>query len=107
MSVKLKQKSLGETEKKRKGGRSFAKSNSFADISEKITSSDWTESIEMLKGRSFETLSEAIDGIIDEATSKHGGHVDPETREVFALLFEADPILSAAIERLLVKPKED
>ena len=107
MNAKLKQNSLREPEKKGKGGRSFAKSNRSADLSEKITSSDWTKSIEMLKGRSFETISEAIDGIIDEASRKHGGHADPEAREVLALLFEADPILSAAIERVLVNRNEE
>jgi|LakMenE18May11ns_1017448.scaffolds.fasta_scaffold8452310_1 hypothetical protein len=106
MNAKLKQNSAAEPEKKRKGGRSFAKSNRSAQLSEKNSSSDWSESIESLKGQGFETISEAIDGIINEAGNKYGGAVDPETREVLALLFETDPLLSATIERLLVKTKK-
>ena len=106
MNVKLKQNSAGEAEKKRKRGRSFAKSNRSDPIVEQNTSSNWTESIELLKGRSFETISEAIDCIIQEAGKRYGGVVDSETREVISLLFETDPHLSAAIERLLVKPKK-
>jgi hypothetical protein len=106
MNVKLKQNSAGEPEKKRKGGRSFAKSDRSAQLSDKNSSNSWTESIESLKGQSFETISDAIDGIIQESAKKYGGVVDPETREVLALLFETDPHLSAAIERLLVKPKK-
>lgn len=106
MNVKLKQNSAAEPEKKRKGGRSFAKSNRSAQLSEKNRSSDWSESIESLKGQCFETISEAIDGIINEAGKKYGEVGNPETREVLALLFETDPHLSATIERLLVKTKK-
>jgi hypothetical protein len=106
MNVKLKQNSAGEPEKKRKGGRSFVKSSRSAPVPENNSSSNWAESIESLNGRSFETISEAIDGIINEAGNKYGGVVDPETREVLSLLFETDPHLSAAIERLLVKGKK-
>ena len=103
MNVKKQQIIPPSLPKRRRVSRASIRDQRSGESSQNSAPGSWFDSIQALKERNFQTTREAIDAIIEEAARRQGGVIEADQRDTIALLFETDPLLSAAIDRILVK----
>jgi hypothetical protein len=67
---------------------------------------NWDDAISRIKKRSFTSIQDALEGVINEVLGKFGPNEDQDARDTITLLLESNPHIIATIERLLVKRME-